>query len=122
MDERQRARQVDEIRQAMDDRNMSQAALARESGVDKDAIGRMLRGGNASATTLRKVRDHLGLRPESQSVGEPSDPEGNVDFAMRALRRWLLAAPPEYRVEYLSALFACIAEASIEIGRNHPNG
>lgn len=65
MDKDQLQREADEISAAMKAGRISAAELHRMSGVSENTIGKVLKGKGASDGTLRKLRQELGLLPQT---------------------------------------------------------
>ncbi|MGZ4516400.1 MAG: hypothetical protein ACXVXN_00535 [Mycobacteriaceae bacterium] len=80
----------------MKDQRLSAAALHRLSGVSENTIGNVLRGVGASDGTLRKLRQALGILPQTtaqqQSLSEVYPP--NV-VAVQLMVGALMLATPE---------------------------
>lgn len=117
MDQEQRDRVADEIKQAMADQAVSATALARRAEVSQNTITRVTTGQPTQDGTIRKVRAALGILPVTQT--ETVDPD--VEAVVLSIRTWLNGTPKHERPHAVADLIECVIEGRVRRAL-HPNG
>jgi transcriptional regulator with XRE-family HTH domain len=121
MNQDQRHEAAGEIRLAMDAQSLSAAELARMAGVSKNTITGVLRGDASQPSTLRKLRDALGIRPRVV-VAEEQGYDADVETFALAVKVWLADLPRLERPAAIAAMFTAVSTYRDRLGENHPNG
>jgi len=118
-DARQEA--ADEIRLAMEAQAVSAAELAKKANVSKNTITRVMQAEVVQPSTLRKLRDALGIRPRHE-VAQEQGYDSDVETIALAVKVWLADLPRDQRPAAIAAMFHAVSEYRDRSGQNHPNG
>ncbi|MGZ4519090.1 MAG: helix-turn-helix domain-containing protein [Mycobacteriaceae bacterium] len=108
MDQQQRMYEADALQAAMDRQGWSATDLVRESGVTKNTVTRALKGEPTQPSTLRKLREALGIQPLSVTYEEQGF-DSDANTIGLAVKVWVQGLPPDERPTALAAMLSAIA-------------
>lgn len=107
MNQQQRLEAAQEITEAREGQGMSAAALAKEAGISETTMTKITNGIPVRASSLRKVREVLGIAPLTQAQAEAGYPP-DVQLVRDAIGMWLVGVPEGERAERVRDLFRAI--------------